>query len=227
MSRSPQVLIFDVNETLLDLSDIGHAFVEVFGSEAPVGEWFARLLHGSLVANHTDRYRPFGVIATEALIALATRKGIEITPDRAAEVMATLRRLPPHPDVPEALERLRKTGFRLVTLTNNSGDAVTQQLQHAGLAGYFERSLSVDAVRRFKPAPEVYKYAAAELGVDVDDATMVAAHDWDILGARVVGMPGAFIKRRGVVWSLPDAPPHLVAPDIGVLAELFSAQEKG
>lgn len=101
MSPQPQVLIFDVNETLLDLSDIGHALVEIFGAEPPVGEWFARLLHGSLVANHTNRYRPFGVIAAEALIALATRKGIEVTPNRAAEVMSTLRRLPPHPDVPE------------------------------------------------------------------------------------------------------------------------------
>lgn len=123
------------------------------------------------------------------------------------------------------MERLRNASFHLVTLTNNPGDAVTQQLQHAGLAGYFERSLSVDAVQRFKPAPEVYEYAAAELGIDVDDATMVAAHDWDILGARTVGMPGAFIKRPGAVWSLPDAPPHLVAPDIGVLADLLTSQK--
>ena len=225
MSEAPRVLIFDVNETLLDLSDLGPRFAEIFGPDPPVGEWFARLLHGSLVANHTNRYRTFGAIATEALIALATRKGIDITPDRAAEVMATLRRLPPHPDVPEALEHLRESGFRMVTLTNNSGDAVTQQLQHADLDSYFERSLSVDAVRRFKPAGEVYKYAAAELGIEVDEALMVAAHDWDILGARAIGMHGAFINRPGAVWSLPDPPPHVIAPDIGALAELLSAQE--
>jgi 2-haloacid dehalogenase len=224
VNPSPQVLIFDVNETLLDLSDIGPAFGAIFGSEAPVGEWFARLLHGSLVVNHTDRYRPFGLIATEALIALAKRKGIEITPTRATEVLATLRRLPPHPDVPAAMERLRRAGFRLATLTNNPGDTVTQQLEHSGLAGYFERSLSVDAVRRFKPAPEVYEYAAAELGIPVPGAMMVAAHDWDIIGARTVGMPGAFIERPGAIWSLPDPPPPLAATDIGALADLFGVQ---
>ena len=173
MSPLPRVLIFDVNETLLDLSDIGAQFAEIFGPDPPVGEWFARLLHGSLVANHTNRYRPFGTIATEALIALATRKGIDVTPARAAEVIATLRRLPPHPDVPEGLEHLRRSGFRMVTLTNNSGDAVTHQLQYAGLDGYFERSLSVDAVRRFKPAAEVYEYAAAELAIEVAEGMIV------------------------------------------------------
>jgi 2-haloacid dehalogenase len=214
-------LIFDVNETLLDLSEIGPAFATIFGAEAPVGEWFARLLHGSLVANHTDHYRPFGLIATEALIALAKRKGIEITPDRATEALAPFRRLPPHPDVPEAMERLRGAGFRLATLTNNPGDMVTQQLQNSGLAGYFERSLSVDAVRKFKPAPEVYQYAAAELGIHVAETVMVAAHDWDIIGARAVGMPGAFIERPEAIWSLPDPPPPLAATDIGALADLL------
>lgn len=225
MNQPAQVLIFDVNETLLDMSAIQPGFVEVFGSAEPIGEWFARLLHGSLVANHTNRYRPFGLIATEALITLAKRKGIDISPDRAVEVVATLRRLPPYPEVPAALEHLRGTGFRLVTLTNGSGDAVTEQLQHSGLAGYFERSLSVDAVGRFKPSPEVYLYAAAELGVDLDKAMMVAAHDWDIIGARAVGMPGAFIERAGVVWGLPDPPPQLVASDLGVLAKLLSSPD--
>jgi 2-haloacid dehalogenase len=223
VSQPPQVLIFDVNETLLDLSAMEPSFVEIFGSAEPVGEWFARLLHGSLVANHTNSYRSFGLIATEALKTLAARKGIEISLNGAAEVVANLRRLPPHPDVPGALEGLRASGFRLVTLTNGSADAIAEQLQHSGLAGYFERSLSVDAVRRFKPAPEVYRHAASELEIEMDEGMMVAAHDWDILGARSAGMPGAFIKRTGVVWSLPDPLPDLVAPDIRVLAELLTS----
>ncbi|NIQ54638.1 MAG: HAD-IA family hydrolase, partial [Gemmatimonadetes bacterium] len=87
-------------------------------------------------------------------------------------------------DVPAGLDRLRAAGFRLATLTNGSTDAVADQLAAAGIADRFERSISVDEIGRFKPAPEVYLHAAAVLDVDVDRALLVAAHDWDVVGAR-------------------------------------------
>jgi 2-haloacid dehalogenase len=214
-----KVVVFDVNETLLDLSPLRPRFESVFGSADPIGEWFARLLHGSLVANHTDNYRPFGMIGVEALLVTAQRRGVTLDPEQASDIVAELRRLPPHPDVPAGLEALRGAGFRMVTLTNSSIDAVTAQLENASLASFFEASLSVDAVRRFKPAPEVYRNAATTLESEVDELLLVAAHDWDIIGARAVGMPGAFIARPGVVWGLPDPQPDIVVPDIGALAE--------
>jgi 2-haloacid dehalogenase len=56
----PALLAFDVNETMLSLGPIKVKLEEVFGVDPPVGEWFARMLHGSLVANHVDQYRSFG-----------------------------------------------------------------------------------------------------------------------------------------------------------------------
>ncbi len=220
----PEMLVFDVNETLLDLRALRSGFVEVFGSAEPMGEWFARMLHGSLVANHVGNYRPFGLIGAEALMVLALKRGIDVAPERVAEIVEGMRRLPPHPDVPDALERLRSAGFRLVTLTNGSTEAVADQLRNAGIDGFFERSFSVDAVSRFKPAPEPYLHACALTGVEVDRAMMVAAHDWDIVGARSVGMGGCFLARPGVVWGLPDEPPDLVASDLsGAVQQLADA----
>ncbi len=215
----PKTLVFDVNETLLDLGALRPGFIALFGSSEPMSEWFARMLHGSLVANHTNRYRPFGLIGTEALVTLAQRRGVELGPDQAVELVAQMRRLPAHPDVPGALERFRSTGHRLVTLTNGSSDAVADQLANAGIAHLFDRSISVDAVRQFKPAPAVYLHATAVLGVEVDQALMVAAHDWDIIGARSVGMPGAYLARPGTVWGMPDNPPELVTGDLAELAD--------
>jgi 2-haloacid dehalogenase len=221
----PRTLVFDVNETLLDLGAIEPAFTSVFGSAEPMSEWFARMLHGSLVANATNRYRPFGLIGTEALVTLAQRRGVDLDPDRAVAIVAEMRRLPAHPDVPAALERLRAGGFRLVTLTNGSSDTAAAQLDHAGIAQYFERALSVDAIRQFKPAPAVYLHATAVLGVDVDQALMIAAHDWDIIGARSVGMPGAYLARPGAVWGMPDDPPDVVAFDLQRLADALLGEQ--
>lgn len=221
----PSALFFDVNETLLDLSALAPSFERLFGSRDPMGEWFARMLHGSLVANHVGNHRPFGLIGAEALMTLAQRRNVDISPAEAAQTVEEMRHLPPHPDVVAALDRLSAEGFRLIALTNSSADAVADQLLNAGIAGRFEAMISVDVVGRFKPAPEVYLHAAMRAGVDVDRAMLVAAHDWDIIGARSVGMQGAYVARPNAVWGMPDDPPDVVAGDLtGVAHRLVSME---
>jgi 2-haloacid dehalogenase len=219
----PQVVVFDVNETLLDMSKLRPAFAQVFGSAEPMGEWFVRMLHGSLVADHVGAHRPFDLIGAEALVVLGQRRGVGLTPDDAARMVAGMRTLPPHPEVPAALERLAAAGVRVAALSNNPADTLTDQLGWFA----FERVISVDAVGRFKPAPEVYLHAAVMLGVDVDQAMLVAAHDWDVVGARSIGMPGAFVARPGVVWGLPDKPPAIVAPDLtGIVGAILDSSPR-
>lgn len=220
---APRVLVFDVNETLLDLAALKPVFAGVFGTADPMGEWFARMLHGSLVSNHVNDYRPFGEIGLEALLALAEKRGVDLDVDAATEVVHGMRSLPPHPDVIPALERLKAAGFGLVTLTNGSYEVAIAQIRNSGIAGYLDSALSVDEARRFKPAPEVYLTAAMRIGVEVDEAMMIAAHDWDVLGAQSIGMVGAFVARPGAVWSYLDSQPVLTVPDLGGLADALGA----
>jgi FMN phosphatase YigB (HAD superfamily) len=86
-----------------------------------------------------------------------------------------------------------------VTLTNSPPAAVEQQLRAAELAEFFERSFSIDAVRRFKPAPEPYRFVATELGVETSALRMVAAYAWDVVGAMQAGCAAAFVARPGKV----------------------------
>ncbi len=108
-----QVMVFDVNETLLDLAALRPAFSEMMGSAETMGEWFARLLHGSLVANHTGHYRTFEMLAVEALLVVAEKRGREVTADRAAELVGRMRTLPPHPDVVPTVAALADKGWRM------------------------------------------------------------------------------------------------------------------
>jgi 2-haloacid dehalogenase len=103
--------------------------------------------------------------------------------------------------VPGALQRLQQAGFRLAALTNSPPETAQAQLQHAGLAGYFEQILSVHATGRFKPAPEPYHFAARQLGVSPEEMRMIAAHDWDVAGALSAGCQGAFVARPGMVMG--------------------------
>jgi 2-haloacid dehalogenase len=156
---------------------------------------------------------------------VAEARGTRLAPEDRDRILSGTRSLPAHPDVRPGLERLRKDGFRLVTLTNSAPAAVDQQLKNAGLADLFERSFSVDTVKRFKPAPEPYLYVAQQLGVGIGDLRMVAAHAWDVLGALQAGCVAAFIARPGKVLYPLGPKPDIVAPDFRAVAEQIIARD--
>ena len=213
------VLAFDINETLLDLGPMQRALTEAFEDPSAAREWFLTLLHTSLVANHIGRYETFSSLGVNALVTVAQRRNIDLEVDDVEMLLAPMSHLPPHPDVPEGLQRLSEAGHRLVALTNTPAVRLGPLLEQAGIAEFFEQQISVDEVKRFKPAPEVYLMASTRVGVDVHDMLLVAAHDWDILGARSVGMPGVFIARRGAIWGSAQQMPDIVVSDLNELAD--------
>jgi 2-haloacid dehalogenase len=223
MADRPLALVFDVNETLLDLRGLDAPFEQVFGEAAVRGQWFQQLLQNALVTIATDSYADFGALGRSALEMVAARRGRELSEDDTGLILGTVRRLPPHSEVPEALERLGDAGFRMATLTNSTEVTARAQLENAGLASLFERILSADAVQRLKPAPEPYQMAARELGVGIGETLLVAAHAWDVAGALRAGARAAFVARPGAVLD-PLAPtPDVVARDLAETAERLLA----
>jgi 2-haloacid dehalogenase len=220
----PDLVIFDVNETLLDMSPLKIDFEDVFGTSAPMGEWFARMLHGAAVANQLDQYRAFGVIGVEALLLVAERHGVDLDEATATEVVTRLSILPAHKDVIPALERLLDAGFRTAVLTNGSTKAANVQIENAGLHPFIQRVISVEEVERFKPDPVVYRHAARVMGAKVNDSMMIASHDWDVVGAMKAGAQAAFLRRPGSLWSLPNRMPDLVGSDLVQIADHLIAK---
>ncbi|MEX2651193.1 MAG: haloacid dehalogenase type II [Acidimicrobiia bacterium] len=215
----PKLLVLDVNETLLDLSPLRLDFEAVFGSSDPMGEWFARLLHGSLVANHLDDYRAFGVIGVEALHVVAKRRQVDLDGVIATRIVSHLASLPAHRDVVPALERLVDAGFALAVLTNGSTETANAQIENAGLTAFIQRVISVEEVGRFKPDPATYRHAAQVMDVSVSESMLVAAHDWDVAGAMKTGAQGAFVQRPGSFWSLPTPMPAVVGENLEEIAD--------
>jgi len=219
-----QALVFDVNETLLDLSALDPLFHDLFGDAAARREWFQQVLQSAFVSTVTGAYAEFGTIGGAALSMVGARRGVAVDEAAKERVRDAMRRLPPHPDVRPGLDRLRAAGFRLATLTNNPLATVVAQLASAGLADLFEGTFSADEVRRLKPAPEPYRMAADRLGVAPAGLRLVAAHGWDVAGALRAGCAAAFIARPGQVLDPLAPPPDVVAADLLDLADLLSAQ---
>jgi 2-haloacid dehalogenase len=186
-------------------------------------QWFAQMLMVGFVGAITDRYVDFPSAQRSALDMLAQRRGATLPADAPDRVAAAMRALPAHPDVADALSRLRAGGYQLAALSNSPLEVEEAQLAHAGLTDRFDAILSADTVHALKPRREPYELAARTFGVSIGDVTLVAAHAWDIAGALAAGCRTAFVARPGMPRN-PFAPePDFVGADLGEIADLFLA----
>ncbi|WP_201594629.1 haloacid dehalogenase type II [Psychrobacter fulvigenes] len=218
---SPSIIVFDVNETLLDIDTLAPLFARLFGDDKILREWFAQLVLYSQTMTLSGLYTSFGELGVGALQMTADIHQVTLTDDDINEFKQRMADMPAHPDAIPALTKLRTAGFRLVTLTNSASNASNTPLEKAGLNGFFEQSFSVETVEKFKPAPETYQMVAEEMSVAMSDLCLVACHLWDTIGAQAAGCQGAFVKRpyNALLPAAKVPTPGFMAADLVTLAE--------
>lgn len=215
----PVVLLFDVNETLLDLAPLEESIDQVLLENGASRLWFTTMLQYSLVLTVGGKFETFIDVGAATLVMLARNREVVLTLEEAQRALKPMLNLAPHLDVLDSLARLKQAGFRMASLSNSSINACRSQLEHAGLAQMFERQLSVESVGKYKPHGDVYRWAAKEMKVAEQDCMLVAAHAWDVAGAAWAGMQTAFIERKGNQPFALALPPSICASDLHNLAD--------
>jgi 2-haloacid dehalogenase len=223
MSSTQSVVIFDVNETLSDMSPMGECFTEI-GAPAQLAKlWFATLLRDGFALTAAGGNGTFAEIGAEVLRGLLADAGIGTDPERAVEhVLAGMAGLGLHSDVAEGLRALRAAGYRLATLSNGTAGVAEKLLAPAGLRDQFERLLSVEDAPGWKPARAAYHYAATACDVDPGQMLLVAVHSWDIHGAAQAGLRTAWINRGGAKYPNYFTAPDYTVASLGELAEALN-----
>src|SRR4030081_335856 len=128
------LIVFDVNETLLDLETMEPTFARIFGEKGAMRLWFANLIMYSAALTVAGCYVPFTDIGSAVMKMLADTRGIKIDDKDKKELTDRFSPMPPHPEVPAALRKLRNEGFRLFTLTDNLLEVQSRQLEQGGIA---------------------------------------------------------------------------------------------
>ncbi|SDY04415.1 2-haloacid dehalogenase [Modestobacter sp. DSM 44400] len=219
MPAQPSVIVFDVNETLSDMSPMAQRFSDVGAPEHLAKLWFATLLRDGFALTAAGAQPTFAQLGVDALHTVLA--GVDLDRDLDASVdhvMEGFSQLDVHPDVVDGIRALRGSGRRLVTLTNGSTQVSERLFSAAGIRDEFEALLSVDDAGMWKPARGSYEYAARTCDVPLSDMLLVAVHPWDIDGAARAGMSTAWINRTG--GSYPDSftAPELTATGLTDLA---------
>ena len=214
-------LIFDVNETLSDISGLADAFERAGAPGMLAMTWYASTLRDGMALCVQGGSAGFAEIGREVLRGMLTV--LDGVTDREAaieSIMGAFGSLDVHPDVPDGLRALVAAGHRLVTLSVGSASVAQALLERAGVADTVELLLSCDDAGLWKPHPAAYRYAARRCKVDPGELVMVAVHPWDLDGASRAGLATAFIDRTGAPWpAMFRTPGHHVR----TIGELVSA----
>jgi 2-haloacid dehalogenase len=218
----PSVIVFDVNETLSDLSPLGARFVEVGASASAAPLWFASVLRDGFALIAAGENPPFAGVARELLLSQLSEAHLNRSVEEAAKhVMDGFASLELHPDVASGVDRLREDGFRLVTLSNGAASVAERLLTSANIRDRFEKLLSVEDAGAWKPAARSYEYAAEVCDVKPDEMVLVAVHPWDVDGALRAGLRSCWVNRSGGPFPATFLEPTYTVGNLEEIPELW------
>ena len=188
-----RALVFDAYGTLFDVHSVARRCESFWpGKGALLSQaWRAKQLEYTWLRSLMQRYRPFSEVTRDALAWACDSLELPLDEHKTKALMAEYLALSPYPDVREALEKINP-GKRAI-LSNGSPDMLEPLVQHSGLK--FDAVLSVDEVKIFKPAPEVYELAVRRLAVNKEEIGFVSSNCWDALGAKSFGFTVFWINR--------------------------------
>jgi len=211
---SVQAVVFDLFGTLLDITSLRTLVATMFGkkgADALVQRWRDKQIAYSFAATLMDRYEDFDSITARALDYVLASLAIDADKDMRTKLCDGWLELRPYPDATLALEAFRSKGVRTAVLTNGTLATAKRALANTGLDSLLDHVWSVDEVRRFKPAPQVYAMASMRFGKQPSQIGFVSSNGWDATGAAAFGFTVAWCNRSGLpAETMPPSPSHIV-----------------
>ncbi|MGY6559250.1 MAG: haloacid dehalogenase type II [Nitritalea sp.] len=220
-----KTLVFDVNETLIDLSPVRLSLNLAFGREGAYSQWFTSLLHQSLVQSALGHGHDFSSLGLAALRAMNTQEDRGLGELELLEIMDSFRICRAHADVTDSLESLKAANYTLIALSNSEETGLVKLLQQADIASFFDHIISAERFRRYKPHAEVYTGALRAAKKLPEESVLISTHSWDLEGARSVGWKTAYLLREGVAFFPLHHSPDFLLENLGELAAALEAEK--
>lgn len=188
----PSILVFDVNETLLDIDAMAPLFAHVFGDARVHREWFGQLVLYSGVVTLSRLYQDFFALGQGVLGMLAEIHNVDIHSSDMDELKTRMLNMPAHPDVSPGLSLLKDAGFRLVTLTNSPTHPQGSPLERAGMSVQCRFRSAVQT--RAEGVSDGRIYVGRSCKFAVHGRIACVGHNWRAECRLLGGAPGAIGK---------------------------------
>lgn len=222
----PKFILLDVYGTILDMIEVQKHVNAVLKTKWGYTLWFELFMQYSFVDNCTVQFHDFPSIAEATLKMTSQMVRQKIDESDVSSMLKLLEQLPIKEGVQRGLSQLNDQGIRVVALTNAPERIVRSRMERTGLVSYFEKILSAEHVGKYKPAVEVYRWAADEANVMPREILLVSAHGWDVAGAANAGMQTAYLQQE-FQMLYPLAPrPNFVCKNLMDLSDQLNSESR-
>ncbi|RBM18209.1 haloacid dehalogenase [Prauserella sp. PE36] len=207
-ARKPEVVLFDVFETLVRLDPLRERFLEAGRPGHELELFFARTLRDGMAFTLAGEAPPFREVARAQLAATS---GYTLSDAWLTHILDGFAELPLHPDAEPAFDLLAGAGVPAYGFTHGSAAVLESIADRHGIRHKLREVLSTEAIRSFKPPAKVYDWACGRTGSAPGATALVAVHSWDTHGAVRAGLLAGFATR--LEGRLPEVVerPHVVA----------------
>ncbi len=206
-NSAPKLILLDIYETILDMGEIQKRVNLLMRSKRGYTLWFEIFMQYSFVDNCTAQFHDFPSIADATLRMTSQMLDGTIERSDVEVILKLMEHLPIKEGVQKGLSDLHNQGFRIAALTNSPETIVRNRMERTGLVSYFEKLFSAEQVGKYKPAIEVYHWAADKVNLPTNEILLVSAHGWDIAGAKNAGMATAYVRQeRQLLYPLAPKP---------------------
>lgn len=219
MAARPKVVAFDIIGTVFSMEPMRAELVALGLQPMALDLLYTASLRDTFALASTNTFAPFQSVLESCLDELLAMEGAAVPRERRQAIPSMMKALPPYEDAKAAFQMLANAGIRIFAISNGASATTSGLLEAADLNTLVEQVLSVEDVKLSKPRPEVYLYAAQAAGVVPDEMALVATHPWDVHGAKVADLTGAYVA-RGRPFS-----PVLKSPDVAGETLLDVARE--
>ncbi len=226
-ASNPKVILLDVYETLLDMSEVERRANALMNSKRGYTIWFEMFMQYCFVDNCTVQFNDFSSIAKATMQMAARHLGRSISEPDMNDLLELFKHLPMRDGVARGLSRLNDFDCRIAALTNSPEQTVRERMERTGMVSYFETVLSAEHVQKYKPSIEVYKWAARKMQVERNEVLLVSSHGWDIAGASNAGMQTAYIPQEGqMLYPLAPTPDFICVSLDDLAGQLQTVTER-
>lgn len=219
----PKLLLFDVYSTLLDMTQIERRVNQILDSKRGYILWFELLMQYIFVDNNTSQFHNFSAIADATFRMTHRMLERQEKEHHIKEILELMKHLPVCEGVQEGFSDFYAQDYRIAALTNSPEKIVIERMERTGLISYFEKVLSAEQVGKYKPAKQVYEWAAEQFKLNPNEILLVSTHGWDIAGAANAGMKTAYVEQsKQLLYPLAPSP-DFICKTISDLADQLKA----
>ena len=220
-----QAIAFDAYGTLFDVYSIGTLAERLFPGKgtALVELWRDKQIEYTRLRTMCSMYKPFWEVTQDALVFSCKKLTLELTLDAQNKLMGQYAKLQAFPENLGVLQQLQAMGLKLAILSNGNPQMLDAVINAAGMQGVFNHILSVDAVKKFKTAPEAYQLAPDVFGLSAKNILFVSSNCWDACGATWFGYTTFWVNRAAAPLEELGVKPDGTGSDMTALLQFVQA----